>query len=79
MFAGMTITYASGIYVVAATKDGKTEYWAAATPRDDAVATIGCRLGPEWLMVLTDKKLTTDAVAELGLRSYGIRKLAHAP
>jgi hypothetical protein len=33
IFRIMSNTYAGGIYVIAATKDGKTEYWVAATPR----------------------------------------------
>jgi hypothetical protein len=28
------------VYIIAATKDGQTEYWAAATPRQDAVAAV---------------------------------------
>ena len=39
-------TLIGGIYVVVATKDGKTEYWAAATPRDEAAATVSSGSDP---------------------------------
>jgi hypothetical protein len=32
--------FAGRIYVVAATKDGQTEFWAAATPRKTAAAEV---------------------------------------
>jgi hypothetical protein len=35
--ARMGYTLASGVHVVVATKDDKTEYWAVATPRDEAL------------------------------------------
>jgi len=71
----MNNTYAGGIYVVAATKDGITEYWAAATPREEAAATVGSQLGPGWKLILTDERLTPEAVAELKMRANCIRKL----
>lgn len=35
-FAGMGNTFARRIYVVAATKDGQTEFWTAATRRNSS-------------------------------------------
>jgi hypothetical protein len=31
-------TYAGVVYIVTAMKDGETEYWVAANPRDQALA-----------------------------------------
>ena len=36
------------IYVVAATKDDTTVYWATATRREDAVTAVELLLGPGW-------------------------------
>jgi hypothetical protein len=74
----MSNTY-GGTYVVAATKDGNTEYWAAATLREDAADTVGSQLGPGWTLTLTDKRLTPEAIAELKMRANCIRKLDRVP
>jgi hypothetical protein len=34
----MGATLAGGVHIVAATKDSQTDYWVAATPRDEGVA-----------------------------------------
>jgi hypothetical protein len=50
-----------GIYVVEATKDGVTEYWAAATLHENAVAAVEKELGPGWTVTLqTGALLTSD-------------------
>jgi hypothetical protein len=54
----MANTYAGGIYVVAATKDGETEYWAAATPRAKAAFAVKEMLPPGWACTVTDRHLT---------------------
>ena len=65
-----------GIYVVQATKDGLTEFWAAATIRADAVATVQKVIGPEWTVVLTDRRLTNHRLSTLKLRPNGVQKLS---
>jgi hypothetical protein len=75
----MANTYAGGIYVVAATKDGKTEYWAAATPRAKAASAVKEMLPPGWACTVTDRHLTPDQVAELNLRANGVQKLKSLP
>jgi hypothetical protein len=47
-----------GIYVVEAKKDGVTEYWGAATLQENAVAAVEKELGSEWIVTLTDRRLT---------------------
>ena len=39
-FAEMRNAFARNVHVVEATKDGQTEYWAAATHRDDTVVAV---------------------------------------
>jgi hypothetical protein len=75
----MSNTYAGGIYLVAATKDELTEYWAAATPRDEAIDTISSQLGPGWSLILLDQRLRPEMVAELDMRANSIRKLKRYP
>ena len=45
-----------GIYVVRATKGDRTEYWAAATIREKAVAAVEKELGAGWSLTLTDRR-----------------------
>ncbi len=66
---------AGGIYVVAATKDGKTEYWAAATVREEAVATVQRELPDGWIATLTDRRLTPQKIKSLKMRPHGAQKL----
>jgi hypothetical protein len=71
--------YAADIYVVAATKDGAVEYWAAAMPRWEAEMLIEQLLAPGWMVALTDRRLTTGQVAALNLLPGGARQLKAAP
>jgi len=67
--------YAGAVYVIAATKDGATEYWAAATPRDQAIKAVQEQLAPGWSASMTDRRLDTAQVAELEMRLNSVRKL----
>ena len=64
-----------GIYVVQASKDGITQYWAAATIREDAVRTVEMELGPGWTVTLTNRRLTGQRLSALKLRPNGVQKL----
>jgi hypothetical protein len=68
-------TLISGVYVVAATQDGKTEYWAAATPFDQAVARVLEGLPSGWGAALTDRHLTPDQIYALKLKINTARPL----
>ena len=64
-----------GIYVVAAMKDGEVEYWAAATLQEDAVAAVHKQVGPDWLITLTDQRLTNKRLSILKMQPNTVRKL----
>jgi hypothetical protein len=64
-----------GIYVVQASRDGKTEYWAAATIRGKAAAAVEKELGEGWTVTLTDRRLTGQRLSKLRLRPNGVQKL----
>jgi hypothetical protein len=60
-----------GIYIVQAAKDGVTEYWAATTLQENAVAAVEKELGPGWTVTLTDRRLTNQPSRHL-VRNSGI-------
>ena len=64
-----------GIYVVEAVKDGLTEYWAAATLQEDAVAAVIEQLGPGWIVTLTEQRLTNQRLSILKMLPNTVRKL----
>ena len=66
---------AGGIYVIAATKDGKREYWVAATIREEAVAAVQRELPPGWIATISDRRLTLQTIKNLKLRPNSVRKL----
>jgi hypothetical protein len=71
----MGITLAGGVQIVAASKDGKTVYWAAAVPRERAVEAVRQMLAPGWTATLTDHHITPASVATLKLLPNGVREL----
>jgi hypothetical protein len=64
-----------GIYVVEATRDGAVEHWAAATVRENAVAAVAEQLGPEWVVTLTEHRLTNQRLSLLKMHPNTVRKL----
>jgi hypothetical protein len=75
IFGLMGNTLAGGIQIVAAAKDGKTVFWAAAVPRDRAVEAVQEFLAPGWTATLTARHITPERVASLKLRPNGVREL----
>jgi hypothetical protein len=67
------------VYVVAASKDGKTEYWAAATSAKDATTAVQLAVGPAWEVRLTNRRLMPNQLAELNLRPDDVRRLTPLP
>jgi hypothetical protein len=63
------------IYVVEAKKEAATEFWAAATPHEDAVAAVERELGPGWIVSLTDRRLTRHRRSQLKMHPNTVRKL----
>jgi hypothetical protein len=70
--------YAGDIYVVAVSKGGLTEYWAAAVPREKAVEAVRLQVPPDRLLFLTERRLTLRQVIELKMRPGSVRKLKAA-
>jgi hypothetical protein len=66
-------TYAGVVYIVTAMKDGETEYWVAANPRDQALAAVREHLAPGWTPSLTDQRFPPEMVVEMHANS--VRKL----
>ena len=64
-----------GIYVLEARKDGVTEYWAAATLQESAVAAVEKEVGPGWIVTLTDRRLADQRLSILKMRPNTVRKL----
>jgi hypothetical protein len=71
--------YTGSIYVVAASKDGKTEYWAAATSPKEATAAVQLVVGPAWKIKFINHRLTPAEVAELSLQPDDVRRLSALP
>lgn len=63
------------IYVVAATKNDATIYWATATRREDAVTAIQLLLGPGWTVAFTERRITPAQVAALKLKNNDVCEL----
>jgi len=68
-----------GVYVVAATKGGETRYWAAAVPQHRAVDEVQRQLAHGWRVILTDRRLTPEDIAELKIRSNSVQELNFIP
>jgi hypothetical protein len=71
--------YTGGVNVVVASNGEEIEYWAAATPRADAVSTVQQLLPSGWTAVLSDKRLDPEAVAALKIKTGSARKLPSSP
>jgi hypothetical protein len=63
------------VHVVAASKDGVTEYWVTATPRKQATTAVHLFVGPDWWVTLTNRQLTPEQIALLDLRRDDVRPL----
>jgi hypothetical protein len=67
--------FARAVYVVTATKSGRTEFWAAATPRHHAAAAVQRVLRPGWRVMFLGWRLSPTTAAALKISSYSVRKL----
>jgi len=63
------------VYVVSATKNGQSEFWAAATPRDSAAAQVQEILPPGWEAKLTGWHLGAERIAELQMAPNTVRRI----
>jgi hypothetical protein len=79
IFSDMRNKWPVDVHIVAATKDSQTEYWVAATRREEAVAAVQQLLVPGWAASLTDRRISPAQAAVLHLRPNGVRKLRYIP
>ena len=63
------------VYVVSATKNGHSEFWAAATPRDSAAEQVQGSLPPGWKAKLTGWRLGVERVAELQIAPNTVQRI----
>ena len=63
------------VYVVSATKNGQSEFWAAATLRDSAATQVQGLLPPGWKAKLTGWRLGVERVAELQMAPNTVRRI----
>ena len=66
---------ARAVYIVIATKDGQTEFWAASTPRHRAAAAVQRLLPPGWRVTFLGWRLSPTKAAALKMSSDNVRKL----
>jgi hypothetical protein len=66
---------ARAVYIVIATKDGQTEFWAAATPRHRAAGAVQRLLPPGWRITFLGWRLSPTKAAALKMSSDSVRKL----
>ncbi len=64
-----------GVYVVEAKKEAVTEFWAATTLQENAVAAVEKELGPGWTVILTDRHPTGHRLSLLKMRPNTVRRL----
>jgi hypothetical protein len=73
--AGMGNGYADTIYVVIASKDEQTEFWAAATPRHKAATEVQQFLPHGWIANFTGWRFSAEKSTDLKMPANSVRKL----
>jgi hypothetical protein len=66
---------ARAVYIVIATKNGQTEFWAAATSRHRAAVTVRRVLPSDWRVTFLGWRLSATKAAALKMSSDSVRKL----
>jgi len=67
--------FARAVYIVTATKNGRTEFWAAATPRHHAAAAVQRVLPAGWHAAFLGWRLDPTKSRALQMSSNSVRKL----
>jgi hypothetical protein len=73
--AGMREGLVRTVYIVTATKNGQTEFWAAATSRHRAAAAVQRLLPSGWSVMCLGWRLSPTKAAALKLSSNSVRRL----
>jgi hypothetical protein len=71
----MNTLFADVVYVVSATKDGRSEFWAAATPRHCSEAQVQRSLSPGWKATLTGWRIGPERAAQLQMSPNTVRRI----
>jgi hypothetical protein len=66
------------VYIVTATRNGRTEFWAAATPRHQAATAVQRVLPPGWRVMFLGWRLSPTRAAGLKMSLNGVRKLVRS-
>jgi hypothetical protein len=66
---------AHAVYIVTATKGGRSEFWAATTPRSRAANAVQQALPPGWRVMFLGWRLSPARAAALEMSSNSVRKL----
>jgi hypothetical protein len=75
----MANEYADTVHLILALKGARSEIWAAATARGEAVRSVQVMLGKGWEAVrIVETRLTPERIASLKLSLDGVRKLSNA-
>lgn len=67
--------FVRAVYIVTATKNGRTEYWAAATSRHHAASAVQQVLPPGWRVMCLGWRLSPKKATALKMSSNSVRKL----
>ena len=67
------------VTLVVATNDHGSRFWAAATPRDKAVALVQKLASPDCTVTLSDRTLAPEQTASLKLQAGHARQLPFGP
>jgi hypothetical protein len=67
--------FARTVYIVAATKYSRTEFWAVATARHEATSAVQRVLPPGWQIIFLGWRLSPTKAAELKMSPNSVRKL----
>ncbi|HTV27999.1 MAG TPA: hypothetical protein VMF32_09475 [Xanthobacteraceae bacterium] len=67
--------FARAVYIVIATKDGQTEFWAAATARTRAATAVQELAAPGWRVTFLGWRLNPAKAVALKMLPGSVRKL----
>jgi hypothetical protein len=71
----MSYEWHGDVYVVAATKGKRTEYWAAAVPQYRALDEVERLLPFGWRAALSRRHLAPEMISDLKMRAGSVRQL----
>jgi hypothetical protein len=73
----MNTTFADVVYVVSATNDDQSEFWAAATPRRVAASQVQRTLPPGWKAKSTRWRLSRERAVKMEMLPNTVRRISN--